>query len=86
MGYPFIPDNEGERLAKLRSLHILDTYEENGTFKHIAAIASCMFNIPIALVNFVDKDYVITKCPCGDGRLKRGEQGCEPVFSCCAKD
>ncbi|RDV11958.1 GAF domain-containing protein [Pontibacter diazotrophicus] len=64
-GIPIIPDNEDERLAKLRSLHILDTYEENGTFKHIAAIASRMFNVPIALVNFVDKDYVVTKARVG---------------------
>ncbi|MFB9864102.1 GAF domain-containing protein [Rufibacter immobilis] len=60
-GIPIIPDNEEERLSKLRNLHILDTYEENGTFKHIAAIASRLFNVPIALVNFVDRDYVITK-------------------------
>ncbi|MBD1398120.1 GAF domain-containing protein [Pontibacter sp. JH31] len=64
-GLPIIPDNDNERLAKLKSLHILDTYEENGTFKHIAAIASRMFNVPIALVNFVDRDYVITKAQTG---------------------
>lgn len=78
-GIPIIPDNESERLEKLRSLHILDTYEENGTFKHIAAIASRMFNVPIALVNFVDKDYVVTKARVGvDGsnEVSRGVSLC----------
>ncbi len=64
-GVPIIPENEEQRLAELHSLHILDTHEENGTFKHIAAIASRMFNVPIALVNFVDKDYVVTKASVG---------------------
>lgn len=78
-GVPIIPDNENERLAKLHSLHVLDTYEENGTFKHIAAIASRMFNVPIALVNFVDKDYVVTKASVGvDGsnEVSRGVSLC----------
>lgn len=64
-GIPIIPDDEQERLEKLHSLHILDDYEENGTFKHITAIASRMFNVPIALVNIVDKDYVFTKAQTG---------------------
>ena len=64
-GQSIISDNEYERLEKLHSLHVLDTYEENGTFKHIAAIASRMFDVPIALVNFVDKDYVVTKAQVG---------------------
>ncbi|WP_162056481.1 GAF domain-containing protein [Pontibacter pamirensis] len=78
-GIPIIPDNEDERLAKLRSLNVLDTYEENGTFKHIAAIASRMFNVPIALVNFVDKDYVVTKARVGVGvsnEVSRGVSLC----------
>ncbi|WP_162055638.1 GAF domain-containing protein [Pontibacter pamirensis] len=65
-----LPENEEQRLAKLRSLNILDTYEENGTFKHIAAVASRMFDVPIALVNFVVKDYVVTKAGVGMGLAK----------------
>lgn len=64
-GQDIIPDDEHERLKKLHSLHVLDTYEENGTFKHIAAIASRMFDVPIALVNFVDQDFVFTKAQFG---------------------
>ncbi|RDV11457.1 GAF domain-containing protein [Pontibacter diazotrophicus] len=70
LGKPIIPQNEEQRLAKLRSLNILDTYEENGTFKHIAAVASRMFGVPIALVNFVVKDYVVTKAGVGMGSTK----------------
>jgi GAF domain-containing protein len=78
-GIPIIPDDENERLERLHGLHILDTYEENGTFKHIAAIASRMFNVPIALVNFVDKDYVVTKAGVGvdgSGEVPRGVSLC----------
>ncbi|WP_207430593.1 GAF domain-containing protein [Sabulibacter ruber] len=64
-GIPIIPDNEEERLAKLRSLHALDTHKEEGPFKHIAAMATRMFDVPIALVNLVDRDYVWTKGSAG---------------------
>ncbi|GAB3197728.1 GAF domain-containing protein [Pontibacter aydingkolensis] len=74
-GMPIIPDNEEERLAKLRSLNLLDTYEENGTFKHIAAIASRMFNVPIALVNLVDRDFVVTKAQAGMDGITKVERG-----------
>ena len=57
---PIIPANEEERLAKLHSLNIIDTYDEHGPFKHIAAMASRMFDVPIAIVNLVDKDQVVS--------------------------
>ncbi|WP_210465882.1 MULTISPECIES: GAF domain-containing protein [Rufibacter] len=60
-GIPIIPDNEDERLAKLRSFNILDTHREEGPFKHIASMAARMFNVPIALVNLVEDEYVHTK-------------------------
>jgi GAF domain-containing protein len=78
-GRPIIPDNEEQRLAKLRSLHILDTHEENGTFKHIAAMAARMFDVPIALVNFVERDYVVTKARVGlegETEVSRGVSLC----------
>lgn len=64
-GLPIIPDNEERRLAKLRSLNILDTHQEEGHFKHIASMASRMFQVPIALVNLVDSEYVLTKASAG---------------------
>lgn len=78
-GKPIIPDNEDERLAKLRSLNILNTYEEEGPFKHIVSIASRMFDVPIALVNFVDMDYVVTRAGVGvdgENRISRGTSLC----------
>lgn len=78
-GLPIIPDNEEQRLAKLRSFHALDTYDEQGPFKHIAAIASRMFNVPIALVNLVDRGQVLTKANVGLPGAKsvsRGESLC----------
>lgn len=74
-GKPIIPDDEHERLKRLHSLHVLDTYEENGTFKHIAAIASRMFMVPIALINFVDKDYVFTKAQVGLSEAPKVSRG-----------
>ena len=74
-GMPIIPANEEERLAKLRSFDILNTYEENGTFKHIAAIATRMFNVPIALVNLVDSDFVVTKAQAGMDGITKVERG-----------
>lgn len=74
-GFPIIPDNEEERLAKLHSFNLVDGYEENGTFKHVAAIASRMFNTPIALVNVVDREYVITKAQVGLDSADNVERG-----------
>ncbi|GGK86725.1 GAF domain-containing protein [Rufibacter glacialis] len=64
-GMPIIPPNEEERLAKLRSLPVLDTHQEEGPFKHIASMAARMFNVPIALVNLVESEYVYTKGSAG---------------------
>ncbi|ALI98030.1 GAF domain-containing protein [Rufibacter tibetensis] len=64
-GLPIIPDNEEARLAKLRSLNILGGYQEEGRFKHIAAMASRMFEVPIALINLVDSEVVWTKASAG---------------------
>ncbi|GAA4314003.1 GAF domain-containing protein [Nibribacter koreensis] len=64
-GIPILPDNEEERLAKLRSYHLLDTHKEFGPFKHIASMAARMFNVPIALVNLVDSNSVHTLASAG---------------------
>lgn len=74
-GLPIIPDNEEQRLAKLRSLDITASYDEQGTFKHIVAIASRMFNVPIALVNLVESDHVMVKASLGMGGIKKVPRG-----------
>jgi GAF domain-containing protein len=78
-GIPIIPDNEEERLKKLQDLHVLDTHNEQGPFRHIAAIASRMFDVPIALVNLVDRGQVITKAKVGlegPNTVSRGDSLC----------
>ncbi|AKD05567.1 serine/threonine protein kinase [Pontibacter korlensis] len=78
IGVNLIPDNEDERLNKLKEYEILDTPEE-GAFNHIAAMATHMFKVPIALVSLVDADRVWFKANIGMGSIKsvpRGESLC----------
>jgi signal transduction histidine kinase len=55
-----IPDNDAERINKLRAYDILDTPEED-TFNKIAILAAQIFNTPIAQVTFVDEERVFFK-------------------------
>ncbi len=50
-----IPKNEAERVASLSQLHILDTLPEE-RFDRITRLAQTIFQIPIALITFVDED------------------------------
>lgn len=60
-GLPIIPANEEERLTKLYKYRIISHYNKAGSFKHIAAMATHVFNAPIGLVSFVDKEQVYFK-------------------------
>jgi len=52
---PEVPDYEEARLASLQALNILDTpFEER--FDRITRFASCLFDVPIALVSLIDQD------------------------------
>lgn len=51
---------EEQRLAKLHSYRATPYYRQSGTFQHIARMAAHIFNVPIALVNFVDNTEVLT--------------------------
>lgn len=55
-----IPNNDTERISKLRAYDILDTPEED-TFNKIAILAAQIFNTPIAQVTFVDEERVFFK-------------------------
>ena len=55
MERPEIPQNEKERLEKLKSLNILDTVPEE-RFDRLTRLAKKIFNTPIALVSLVDDD------------------------------
>ncbi len=52
---PAIPDNEAQRLQSLYSLNILDTPAEE-RYDRITRIACRLFDVPTALVSFLDED------------------------------
>lgn len=49
--------NETERLKALRRYEILDT-PPDGNFDRLTALASKMFNVPIAIISLVDEDRI----------------------------
>jgi len=55
MRKPPVPENEQERLAALRDLHIVDTPPEE-RFDQITRLAARVFMTPIALVSLVEAD------------------------------
>jgi GAF domain-containing protein len=59
-----LPSNELERIAAVRRYQILDT-PPDGTFDRITALASELFDVPIALVTIVDEDRIWFKSRCG---------------------
>jgi GAF domain-containing protein len=59
-----IPSNEAERLQAVRRYQILDT-PPDGTFDRITALASELFDVPIALVTIVDEDRIWFKSRSG---------------------
>ena len=78
IGINIVPDNEEERLQKLKDYEILDTPQE-GAFNHIAAMATHMFKVPIALISLVDADRVWFKANVGlEGvnNVPRGQSLC----------
>lgn len=56
--------SDGDRLAVLRSLEILDTPAEQ-LFDDVVAVASALCEAPIALVSLVDEDRQWFKAKCG---------------------
>jgi len=59
-GKNIIPDNERQRLESLKKYDII--YDEpEPIFDELAALTAMIFEMPIAMINFVDKDKVWTK-------------------------
>ncbi|WP_034256973.1 GAF domain-containing protein [Adhaeribacter aquaticus] len=57
--------SENTRLAKLLNYNIENTYEKSGTFQHVASLAAHIYNVPMALVNFVLHETVLTESGIG---------------------
>lgn len=59
-----IPNNERERLQALKSYYILDSPPEP-SFDNLTALASIMFNAPIALISLIDENRQFFKSAIG---------------------
>jgi GAF domain-containing protein len=67
-GRNIIPHNEQERLDNLEKYRILYTKSEP-IFNQLAALAATLLDMPVAMINFVDKNNVWTKAS------QKGETG-----------
>lgn len=59
-GRNIIPQDEEERLKNLKKYKILYT-KTDPIFDQLAAAAATLFTVPLAMINFVDKNMVWTK-------------------------
>lgn len=59
-----IPDREAERLAALRAYAVLDTPPEE-SFDRITRLAAAVFDVPVAIISFVDAEREWFKSACG---------------------
>lgn len=62
---PHLTAKEKARLEKLYGYQVVDTYEQSGTFQHVATMAARIFNVPIAFVNFVDDENILINASVG---------------------
>ncbi len=56
---------EQERLTKLYNYNIAGNYDLTGTFMHVVAMATHLFKVPVAMVNFVDDTSVLANSSIG---------------------
>ncbi|MCC3276027.1 MULTISPECIES: GAF domain-containing serine/threonine-protein kinase [unclassified Arthrobacter] len=52
-----LPDNEAQRMDAVRRYELLDT-PPDGAFDRVTALASRVFNVPVAIVSVVDTDRI----------------------------
>lgn len=62
---PSLADKEKERLARLYGYNSINSYKQSGNFKHVASMAAHIFNVPIAVVNFVGEASVLIESSVG---------------------
>ena len=77
-GKNIIPSNEDGRLRNLEKYKIIYSQPET-VFNELAALAATLNRVPIAMINFIDKDQVWTKADQAgkDGaRVERGSSLC----------
>ncbi|WP_207426239.1 GAF domain-containing protein [Pedobacter sp. SYSU D00535] len=75
-GMKLVPDREEERLKNLWSYRIISSGPEPA-FHQLAAVTGSLFNVPVAMINFVDGDRVWTKA------TANGETGLEVQRGTC---
>lgn len=63
-GMNTIPDNDNQRVGSLEKYQILNTPAEPA-FDHIAALSAKIFQVPIVLITFINKDEVFFKANIG---------------------
>ncbi|PTT01746.1 serine/threonine protein kinase [Pedobacter sp. HMWF019] len=63
-----LPPNEEQRLENLKKYKIFGTQSEV-IFNQLAAVTATLLKVPVAMINFVDKDNVWTKAD------QKGESG-----------
>lgn len=64
-------NNKDQNLTSIQNLSKDTSFEKNGVFQHIVGLASLIFKVPIALINFVDeKDFQIQASVGLDGLKK----------------
>ncbi len=63
-GMNTIPDNDNQRVGSLEKYQIFNTPAEPA-FDHIAALAAKIFQVPIVLITFINKDEVFFKANIG---------------------
>lgn len=69
-----IPDNDQQRLEALERYQISDS-EPEAMFDNVAKLTAKLFNMPIALISFVDKDRVFFKANVGMPGINDLERG-----------
>jgi GAF domain-containing protein len=77
-GKNIIPSNEDGRLSNLEKYKIIYSQPET-VFNELAALAATLHQVPIAMINFIDKDQVWTKADQAgkDGaQVERGSSLC----------
>ena len=73
-GMQIVPENDTDRLESLKRYKILGTTPEK-QFDQLAMMIAKVFNVPIALIAFVDENEVFFKANIGMGNVRNVDRG-----------